>query len=324
MYLTVKISFLPSDAICYYNIGYEKVPQKSKGKSGVGKEISSIVMRLRKKTTAAREWIRKLTIVSRVEYRAGRNNIQRHLRYLFEGKDRRIWRPEHYSRNPVFTLHGYLQGEASLMYLEKFLYENGFNVDNTPYPFYRDLRFVEERLARRIRRAYEITGKKADIIGHSTGAMIALALARRIPDYIDKVIALGIPESGSEFAIAVSFLQSGRQLTPWNRFMKRFSEDSFPPGIKLYIVHGKWDILIPRKFSLYRDGARNITRILVRSSGHLGLIEKRIFPLILDILNERFWGGNGVVAYDPLINDQGYPVRGDTRLGEPQEDRSPS
>ena len=281
-------------------------------------------MGFKHKAKEAGRWIHDLKTVAGVELAAGSKNIRRHLRYLFEGKDRRIWRPENYSRNPVFTLHGYLQGEASLMYLEKFIYENGFNVDNTPYPFYRDLRYVEERLAQRILRAFEITGKKADVIGHSTGAMIALALARRIPEYIDKVVALGIPESGSEFAIAVSFLQSGRQLTPWNRFIKKFTEDSFPPEVKLYIVHGKWDFLIPRKFSLYRDGARNITRILVKSSGHLGLIERRIFPLILDILNERLWGGDGVLAYDPIIDAQGYPVRGDTRLGVPQGEPHPA
>jgi pimeloyl-ACP methyl ester carboxylesterase len=197
-----------------------------------------------------------------------------------------------------------MQGEASLMGLASFLSQNGFNVDNTPYPFYRDLRFVEERLARRIKRAREITGRKVDIVGHSTGAVMSLALARRIPEEIDRVIALGLPEKGSEFALVISFLPSGRQLFPWHRYMKKMIGDSFPPGVSLYLIQGEGDILVPRKFFIFPEGGSNITKVLIKDTGHLGLIEQGVFPLIYQILNGSFPGGEGVIEFSPYPEKQ--------------------
>ena len=185
------------------------------------------------------------------------------------------------------------------MELANFLSQKGFNVDNTPYPFYRDLRFVEERLAWRIHRAREITGKKVDVVGHSTGAVMSLALARRVPEDIDRVIALGLPERGSEFALMISFLPSGRQLFPWHRYMKNMVEDSFPPEVSLYLIHGEGDILVPRRFLLFPESGNNISKVLVKNAGHLSLIEKEVFPLIYQILDGSFPGGEGVIEFDP-------------------------
>jgi pimeloyl-ACP methyl ester carboxylesterase len=265
-------------------------------------------MSLKMKTEKIKGFVHDFQTVMGNEIRAGRKNLRRHLRHVFEGRDRKIWRPENFTRNPIFTLHGYLQGEAALMNLEDFLDEKGFNVDNTPYPFYRDLRFVEDRLTQRIIRAHEITGRRADIIGHSTGAMIAVALARRVPEHVDKVISMAIPENGSEFAIPVWFLQSGRQLLPWNNYVKKLVKGLFPEEVNLFIIHGSCDPLITHKFSLYPRGAKNIHRIMVKSLGHLGLIEAEIFPLIYDILSGRFKGGNEVFEYDPWPERDGGPV----------------
>jgi pimeloyl-ACP methyl ester carboxylesterase len=256
-------------------------------------------MSLRMKTEKAKNFLHDFHNVAENEIQALRKNISRHFRHVFEGRDRKIWRPENFTRNPIFTLHGYMQGEASLMDLEDFLDEKGFNVDNTPYPFYRDLRFVEDRLTQRIIRAHEITGRRSDIIGHSTGALIAVALACRIPEHVDKVISIAIPESGSEFAIPVWFLQSGRQLLPWNNYVKKLLKVPFPEEVNLYVVHGNWDPLVTHKFSFFPRGAKNIHRVLVKSMGHLSLIESEIFPLIYDILSGRFKGGDEVSEYNP-------------------------
>jgi len=265
-------------------------------------------MSLRMKTEKAKSFLHDFHNVAENEIRAFRKNVRRHFRHVFEGRDRKIWRPENFTRNSIFTLHGYMQGEAALMDLEDFLDEKGFNVDNTPYPFYRDLRFVEDRLAQRIIRTHEITGRRADIIGHSTGALIAVALACRIPDHVDKVISIAIPESGSEFAIPVWFLQSGRQLLPWNNYVKKLLKVPFPEEVNLYVVHGNWDPLITHKFSFFPRGTKNIHRIRVKSVGHLSLIESEIFPLIYDILSGRFKGGDEVLEYNPWQEKEMDPV----------------
>ena len=74
----------------------------------------------------------------------------------------------------------------------------------------------------------------------------------------------------------------------------------FPEEVNLYVVHGNWDPLITHKFSFFPRGAKNIHRVLVKSVGHLSLIESEIFPLIYDILSGRFKGGEEIFEYDPF------------------------
>jgi pimeloyl-ACP methyl ester carboxylesterase len=210
------------------------------------------------------------------------NDFKRHLSYLFKGRERKIWKKENYDKNAVVLLHGYLQGDAALAGLEDFLYKNGINVDNRPYAFWRDLREIEGRIIKRVKDIYALTNKKVDIVGHSEGGLVALNVARKIPDLVERVLAICSPHNGTWTALLGIFSKSGRQMLPYSSYIRR--SDGIPKGVKVYSIEGKKDIvMIPRKSPVLK-GAKNI----ILDAGHVAPIGEKYYNLILNILNDDY------------------------------------
>lgn len=87
------------------------------------------------------------------------------------------------------------------------------------------------------------TGRRASIIGHSMGGLIARSVAKAYPATVDLVVALGSP------------LAMGR--------------DELPPGVRLAAITARGDGVVSARASRARDrGAENITV----EGGHLGLV----------------------------------------------------
>jgi len=243
----------------------------------------------------------KLVDIVKSEATAILNDVARHILYAFSGKKSKRWNGKGKERNAVLLLHGYFQGDAAFSHngLEDFLYENGFRVDKESYEFWKDLRDVEEDVSNRVERIYKRTKRKVDIIGHSEGGLVARAVAQKNPDLIEKVITLGAPHHGTYTAIVGNFFpffrkltKSARQMCPWSDYIKELNNRELPKSVKFYSIYSKYDFLIvPKRSAILTNGSRDhIYNIEIKNTGHVGLIERQIYPLILDILLGKFNG----------------------------------
>jgi triacylglycerol lipase len=100
--------------------------------------------------------------------------------------------------SPVILIPGLLSGDSRLSVFRHWLGRIGYKPYcsgigcNMECP---DL-LIRRRLCGTIRDACRSTGKKAHIVGHSLGGLMALALAAEMPEHIRSVITLAAPVHG--------------------------------------------------------------------------------------------------------------------------------
>ncbi len=229
------------------------------------------------------------------EATAIKNDIVRHVAYVFGGKRSKRWNCKGKDRNAVLLLHGFFQGDAAFGYggLEDFLYKNGFRVDKESYEFWKDLRKVEEDVVYRLERIYTRTGRRVDMIGHSEGGLVARAIAQRRPELVEKIITLGTPHHGTWTALLGAFIgvgltKSARQMYPWSTYIKELNSKPLPENVEFYSIYSKYDVLVlPKKSAQLTNGKEGHVHNIEIDSGHVGFIERPVYPLILDILNGK-------------------------------------
>lgn len=125
---------------------------------------------------------------------------------LFMGVD---WLALHYS--PVYCGMGVPRGDGSAVILvpgflanDNYLWELNCWLGRTGYRAYMSdigrnadcLDLIVKQLQKTITRAYNDTGRKVHLIGHSLGGLLARAAAQQRPDRVASVITLGSPFQG--------------------------------------------------------------------------------------------------------------------------------
>jgi triacylglycerol lipase len=96
--------------------------------------------------------------------------------------------------DPVMLVPGYLAGDASLATLTRWLRLIGYRTSKAGVLINIDCSTVAvERLEARLEALAERCGQRAAIVGQSRGGTLAVALARRRPELVSGVVALGSP-----------------------------------------------------------------------------------------------------------------------------------
>lgn len=228
-------------------------------------------------------------------------NLRRHTNYVFGGNGSRSWKGLPEDRNAIVLLHGFAQGDAAFASyggLEDFLHGHDYRVSRESYPFWRDLKEVQRINTERVERIYDRTKRKVDLIGHSEGGLVARAVAQERPDLVERVIMLGAPNNGTVAAmvgvlIGVGLTKSARQMYPGSEYIVKLNSRRLPDGVKFFSIYSEHDLLVlPRKSAVLANGRDNVANIPVDCTGHIGLIESRIHPLILSILKDEYKKGN--------------------------------
>jgi pimeloyl-ACP methyl ester carboxylesterase len=116
--------------------------------------------------------------------------------------------------SPVVVVPGLFASDHRLSELHDWLRRIGFR------PYYSNIgRNIEvpevtlPRLLETVERAYDETGRRVSIVGHSLGGLLARGAAMRLPDKVAQVVTLGSPIQGlavHPLVVAVAELVSGR------------------------------------------------------------------------------------------------------------------
>lgn len=147
---------------------------------------------------------------------------------------------------PVVTLPGYLTGDGSTAVLRRYLSEIGY--DARPWQLGRNIqdrriksvdcaiqykRDMIDRVAERIQRVYEETGRKVALVGWSLGGIYADNVAFNHPYLVDQVITLGSPFGDMRGVALYELLRPliARHIKPREPDFKRWSQD-IPQGAR--------------------------------------------------------------------------------------------
>ena len=158
---------------------------------------------------------------------------------------------------------------------------------------------IEYRLRESIDHAYEATGKKVHLIGHSLGGMIARAAAAQRPDRIASVITLGAPFRvvrvhpsifrTVEVVRRQILERHGEGVLP-NCYTGKCTCDflqsligKFPRGVRQTAVYTKTDGIVDWKVCLTGDPAVDFEV----SATHLGMV---FSPIVYDLVARRLAG----------------------------------
>ncbi|MBI2668741.1 hypothetical protein HYX14_02780 [Candidatus Woesearchaeota archaeon] len=187
----------------------------------------------------------------------------------------------------VVLLHGYLVGSPSLRGMSRYLAKNGFTAIREKYPFWQDLEKSEEQLRERMEEHCQRVGRKVDIIGHSQGGLLGFGVARRHPDLVERVVALGAPFRGTYTAYLHYPVPSARQMVPGSSYLQELAERDFPEEVQFYSVYSPLDPVVFPPWNAKLPEAKNVHTIPVRNVSHGGLTRKRCYGLLVELLRGR-------------------------------------
>lgn len=128
-----------------------------------------------------------------------------------------------------------------------------------------------ERLVQTIDRAYEATGRRVTLIGHSLGGSLARAAAQQRPHKVARVVSLGSPVQGgarvNRFVLAAAEYLRG----DCDEDCYRPLQDCLPAAVDEVCIYSKADGVVDWR-TCQRDGGA--TNIEVQGT-HIGLIWNR-------------------------------------------------
>lgn len=175
----------------------------------------------------------------------------------------------------VVLLHGILRSKMDMLPLSRYLRKRGYETVNILYPSRKknleDLTdFVEEKI--KSRKGYN-EGQRIHFVAHSMGSLIArYYIATRKPLNLGRVVMLGPPNTGSEFA---DFLREHKHLAPMFRKIYGPASDQLHTKYKhldgeitysLGVIAGSKSVnplalwVLPRKIVGAHDGIVSVER----------------------------------------------------------------
>lgn len=148
--------------------------------------------------------------------------------------------------HPVVVLPGFATNDQMTLFLRGFLSQLGYDV----YPLDLGWNFDQhtvgengEHIAERIAGIRLDSQRKVSLVGWSLGGVIAREAARRDPDDIRQVVALGSPFTGNPHATSLSDLYqriTGNDLTS-EKTKARYSEGSAPLPVPSTAIYSRSD-----------------------------------------------------------------------------------
>ncbi len=229
-------------------------------------------------------------------------------------------------KTPVMTLPGFTGPEVSMQPLNTFLNNNGYVTKHWGLGVNRGVRNMEHMetisslLGTNVQRMADKHKRKVALIGQSLGGVFARELARRFPDYIDRVITLGSPtnfdESGRNVNAMVARVMAFYTGRPVEDLLREVQELNFnmsepPAGVPVVSIFSPYDGVapeattrIPREFLLAKDGTPRENVKIVCSHCGMG-----VNPLVLLAVADRLAEDKtNWVPFDPM-NYAAGPVR---------------
>lgn len=98
------------------------------------------------------------------------------------------------SGEPVVVVPGFLASDASLVELYGWLARIGYRPYFSNFGRNADCpNYISEQLLNTVKRAYDETGQRVRLIGHSLGGMLARSVALDYPQYVSMVVSMGSP-----------------------------------------------------------------------------------------------------------------------------------
>ncbi|MBR9683546.1 hypothetical protein GOV03_03320 [Candidatus Woesearchaeota archaeon] len=192
--------------------------------------------------------------------------------------------------NPaVFLISGHFPTSVHMTQIKQFLASQGFNPVCEPYSYWKDLDEVEAELVPKIKQLYQQTGKKVSILGYSKGGLIARSIAQNHPDLIDKAIILGAPNQGTIMAFLDPtryFTPSVDQMLPHSDYLTELNQKPPHPDVDFYSVYSINDLMVLPNRNAALPAYQNVRNILLDNVSHLGLVSKKVYPLLAELLKE--------------------------------------
>ena len=104
------------------------------------------------------------------------------------------WGVERGNGEPVVVVPGFLASDVSLIELHAWLSRIGYR------PYFSNVgrnadcpNHIASKLLQTIKQAYDETGQRVRLIGHSLGGMLSRSLALDFPEYVNLVVSMGSP-----------------------------------------------------------------------------------------------------------------------------------
>lgn len=193
--------------------------------------------------------------------------------------------------HPVLLLPGFAAGDATLRPLAMFLRSRDYAVETWGFGQNRGFnRLFAAALDQKLRYMHHRAGRKVSIVGWSLGGVFAFDLARRMPEYVRGVYALGSPmrldPARVEAPLAVKTLYRwlAHPLGPVAHVaMARMKRLETPPSVPSACIYSATDGVIPPHAATL-DGRRCKHENLPVPGSHLGL---GINPVVLWLLADR-------------------------------------
>ncbi len=185
----------------------------------------------------------------------------------------------------VSLLHGYFIGKKSMRGLDDYLTSQGYNALRASYPYWQNLKKIEEILIPQARGLCDKAGRKISLVGHSQGGLVARGIAQKCPELVDKVISLGSPHQGTWIATLNCIVPSARQMMPNSSYLRELNSIPLPPEVEFYCIYTPYDEMVyPAGNAMMPHFQLNVDNIKIKDVGHIGLIGKKVQPLISDLL----------------------------------------
>ncbi|MDE2561825.1 MAG: alpha/beta hydrolase [Sphingomonadales bacterium] len=206
--------------------------------------------------------------------------------------------------HPVMVLPGFATNDYMTVLLRAFLMQWGYDVHPLDLGWNFDHHTVGENgehMARRIAEIRAQSGRKVSLVGWSLGGVIAREAARRDPQDIRQVIALGSPFTGDPHATNLSTVYqavTGNDFTS-ERAKARYAEGSDPLPVPSSAIYSRFDGVTAWRNCLGQTDAINENIEIV--SSHFGFVANpAVFYVIADRLAQPQGGWKRFVASGPF------------------------
>lgn len=196
----------------------------------------------------------------------------------------------------VMTIPGFMGADGSTGRLRRFLKSRGYHA--IPWGLGRNAAevrsrhiddflahraLVEERIAVRVEREFDASGRRLTLIGWSLGGLYAVALAHRYPQWIRQVITLGTPYGDPRGTALYSVMGSLYEHEPDEEALARWVAHTYRGGelrVPVLALFSESDGIVGVGIARCTGDPRFVTNVAVMAS-HVGF---PFNPLVLALI----------------------------------------
>ncbi len=190
-------------------------------------------------------------------------------------------------RNHVLIVHGYMDWDWSPRFtvvLKGYLMSYGYKEDeihvlalgphlvfghDVPMLTVDTVRYYGYVVLEALKKIYEETGRKIDIIAHSMGGLDARWAIEKLggDKYVDDLVTLGTPHQGTWVALPAAITPGGWDMIPISDVIRELNDGQLAPGVEYTAVWAlldecypirKWGAMIPEPELSSVPKARNL------------------------------------------------------------------